>query len=948
MNAAYAYKQVGDFSKAIDLYNKFISEYGSEERLSALQKGDRRRRRGPDPKKYAERLKYFNDAYDALGTTYYGFFNYQRAAETYEKIATTAASRREAPRRREERDGALHEHGPAREDVGQYRMKLSLNAVEEKANADYLSPSTTASSGTPRAPTRARTASTASTPRRQPVALLQTYRSSAAGASSTWSRRALGHPHDARPTTSRWPQRWRRSRSLGLGTTSAEEGRQERSERAVSFLGLRRRVRLRAHRRADQARVRHRSPQVQGRGARRDRRRQGQEGRVTRRTPRRPTSGTRSSTASSGPTSLSSGSPPCLGAPGRHLRHAPHGPLQPRPAAAEVLHRRSRRRTLSQMEDSGRPELEDKAAELRDHIKEDWRSKKEKELAGSDSSWSATTPHPSRSPGSTTCERPGAEGRSRRLAYFTDIIGDAKMREHVTATADRGRSRRPKKLDYKDGHVRPDAPGLTAVPPPNGSTVPPLPVRPASIARPRGPLRSSDVLLAPFAAAPLVTVVSGPGCGGDGQARQLPDGRRRRAHGDRRRTAPRSASPTASTSGLTGAATRAYERGWQAWLAGNLEEAKNASGGRRPPIPSPPAPHYSLGVVLERLGDALRRAAGVPRGVHQAGARAVHGRVRAVARRERARRRGRHVLHESKRAKYPKSARLMTFPPRSSRSQKDHGTAQQLAQTRCASTRTTKPAMVTIARDHYRARKCRARAYALRPSSKASATPTLRATRRTPRRTFSRAHPPRGRRALDGPQRLRGRRRRSAPTWSRRSSTSGPCGSRQATRRRRWPRSRAPRNTPRSTRSRTSTSATPTAPARAPRRGKRELEQALAARLQARKSPTTISGSSTSSRRACRECPRRRRRGRRSRSSRRTERCGGPRPRRCQRRRRRASQPRQGEAGRDQERRRLRPPSRPSPRPGRRSSCDAGSAARPQRRRRRKVTRPRFAPLDSR
>jgi tetratricopeptide (TPR) repeat protein len=87
MNSAYAYKQIGDYNKAIELYNKFITEYGSDARLNTLQKGDPKTKAAPEPKKYEERVKYLYDAYDALSTTYYSFFNYQRAAESYDKMA---------------------------------------------------------------------------------------------------------------------------------------------------------------------------------------------------------------------------------------------------------------------------------------------------------------------------------------------------------------------------------------------------------------------------------------------------------------------------------------------------------------------------------------------------------------------------------------------------------------------------------------------------------------------------------------------------------------------------------------------------------------------------------------------------------------------------------------------------------------------------------------------
>jgi hypothetical protein len=140
MNAAYAYKQIGDFNKAIELYNKFISAYGSEENLNKLQKGDAKAKVGPDPKKYAQRLQYLNDAYDALGSTYYGFFNYQRAAETFDKVAS---NERFAPDKRKtmaKNAMAIFASMGQRDKMeGEYRIfsRLSPNS-EEKVNADYL------------------------------------------------------------------------------------------------------------------------------------------------------------------------------------------------------------------------------------------------------------------------------------------------------------------------------------------------------------------------------------------------------------------------------------------------------------------------------------------------------------------------------------------------------------------------------------------------------------------------------------------------------------------------------------------------------------------------------------------------------------------------------------------------------------------------------------------
>jgi tetratricopeptide (TPR) repeat protein len=92
INSAFCYKQVGEFNKAIDLYQLFIANYGSEDILGRLDKGGidpaTKTKSGPDPEQLKERIKYLGMAYDALSTTYYGFFAYQRAAESFGKIAT--------------------------------------------------------------------------------------------------------------------------------------------------------------------------------------------------------------------------------------------------------------------------------------------------------------------------------------------------------------------------------------------------------------------------------------------------------------------------------------------------------------------------------------------------------------------------------------------------------------------------------------------------------------------------------------------------------------------------------------------------------------------------------------------------------------------------------------------------------------------------------------------
>jgi tetratricopeptide (TPR) repeat protein len=140
INGAFCYKQVGEFGKAIAMYDKFIAEYGSEERLNALQKGDPKTQTAADPKKYAARLDFLGQAYDALSTTYYGFFSYQKAAETFEKIGANARFS-ETKRKDFARNAMVLYASMGNRDkaTSNYKMLMSLHpSADEKANADFL------------------------------------------------------------------------------------------------------------------------------------------------------------------------------------------------------------------------------------------------------------------------------------------------------------------------------------------------------------------------------------------------------------------------------------------------------------------------------------------------------------------------------------------------------------------------------------------------------------------------------------------------------------------------------------------------------------------------------------------------------------------------------------------------------------------------------------------
>lgn len=140
MRAAFSYKQLGDFASAIKAYDRFISAYGQEDLLKALEKGDTKKGTPPDPAQYKERLQYLGLAYDELGTTYYSFFNYQKAADTYEKVAQI--TRFAEDKRKTAAKNAMilfNANGQRDRMLSMYKIVTSLRpSAEEKANYDYL------------------------------------------------------------------------------------------------------------------------------------------------------------------------------------------------------------------------------------------------------------------------------------------------------------------------------------------------------------------------------------------------------------------------------------------------------------------------------------------------------------------------------------------------------------------------------------------------------------------------------------------------------------------------------------------------------------------------------------------------------------------------------------------------------------------------------------------
>jgi tetratricopeptide (TPR) repeat protein len=142
MNGAFAYKQVGEYDKAIEMYELFISRYGNEKTLGALKNGDAKAKPpvAAQPKKYEERVKYLQSAYDALAGAYVLFFNYPRAAETYDKISNNQnfpeKNRRESARQGLSLYASLGDRG------GMTRARERFQSLgaspKEMAEADFI------------------------------------------------------------------------------------------------------------------------------------------------------------------------------------------------------------------------------------------------------------------------------------------------------------------------------------------------------------------------------------------------------------------------------------------------------------------------------------------------------------------------------------------------------------------------------------------------------------------------------------------------------------------------------------------------------------------------------------------------------------------------------------------------------------------------------------------
>lgn len=479
MNAAYAYKQIGEYNKAIALYNKFITEYGSNAQLSTLEKGDPKTKTAPDPKLYEERLKYLGEAYDALGTTYYSFFNYQRAAETYEKVSDNA--RFDEPRRRDAAKNAmiLYANMAQRDKMlAEHRTLLRLHpTAEDKANADYLAASYDFKQWDPKG---ADSGSNRQSRVAAQSALMQYYQANRSnGGASRFVVEAAHSVAKMKKAAGEGDYRaWLASTVSAWDTFKARSGDEAQkppyvdyaAEAAFTLIDEEITAKFDA---ASKHTYSGSVPDILGDG-------KGKRGKYQ----------VNAEEAQKWDLKLESEVvrkyksleivPAAFARQGAifdTLRAGLYNTVVGTGAGRVRLMSAEQERLLNTMRNSGRDDLMNKADELEDAAKDFWKQKKQQELDGADEIMVRRYATAVAYARTYNVKNPAITRAIGRLAYYTDIIGDAKLQSYVSNTPDPTREGGGSKLSYSTNMYLQTRPGLTALPVAQGDSKP-LPASP--------------------------------------------------------------------------------------------------------------------------------------------------------------------------------------------------------------------------------------------------------------------------------------------------------------------------------------------------------------------------------------------------------------------------------------------------------------------------------------
>ncbi len=170
----------------------------------------------------------------------------------------------------------------------------------------------------------------------------------------------------------------------------------------------------------------------------------------------------------------------------------------------------------------------------------------------------------------------------------------------------------------------------------------------------------------------------------------------------------------AQRSAMNGSAASAYQAGMRAFQAGDLQGAKNQFGSATQADPKAYQAYYSLGVVRERLNET----SGALQAYRQATTIVSDYEPAIVAYAVLLARTGKpdeaNDFLNARHAQMPKSAAVSAAMAEVKSIQGDSGAAQRLAQEALKKNPDYRPAMITLARDHYRARRLDLALYALK------------------------------------------------------------------------------------------------------------------------------------------------------------------------------------------------------------------------------------------
>ncbi|HET9930293.1 MAG TPA: hypothetical protein VFQ35_06390 [Polyangiaceae bacterium] len=464
MNGAYAYKQVGEYDKAIEMYELFISRYGSEQTLAKLKNGDPKANPpvAANPKKYEDRVGYLKGAYDALAAAYVLFFNYPRAAETYDKISNNGnfkpADRREAARQ------ALQLYASLGDRTGMTRARERFQSLgaspKDMAEADFIVASADLKRWDPYSGDQGANATARRAAQRTMEDYYNANKNKDAAAqyvvqAAYWSartRKAVA----AGDTNKWWEQtiaafdKWKRlapqtgGKSSALGSREAgmaAEGEfslidEELAKKFDYEAGLHRYrgtvVEVMQKYRADVVEAKKWDEKLQH---------------------------VIDAYVSAEWTAAS------LARQGTVWDSVRTGLYNTRPPELKMFDAKQEA-LLKKAESSDNPDLQARADEIRVSVQQGWRDAREKELAGADELMVDRYGKSIMVARRYSVSNPAVTRAIRRLAFFTDVVGEAKMKQYTSGVKD---------LNYTEGMFLRMRPGQVVSPQPVGSP-PPLPV----------------------------------------------------------------------------------------------------------------------------------------------------------------------------------------------------------------------------------------------------------------------------------------------------------------------------------------------------------------------------------------------------------------------------------------------------------------------------------------